>query len=598
MRTDLGSGHSKLRPPAAVGEGIVFPPIQGYLFPISDVQTRIRKHTVSRLRPPTVVTQPQPFIQLPLSINLTQRDAVWRRNNQRMVQWNVRKPTVIDLSPQTKFLSVNLAYSRRGAPKSVLRKPTDTVGLEDQGRVRVTLAPSAKQGRAAHSALGPPAVIDLRPQTKYLSVNLTYSRRGTTRSVLHPPSVVTPVSAGVFGGPLVQFTRIQPARVIWFLRPPTVVLLAVEIYGPSVSLTRIRPRPTTKFLGAPTDLVDEQDKGRVRVTLAYSSRGRPLSQLRPPAVVAPVLAPPVTVTLAPQRRGAPRSVLQPPAVVQPASLVFYGPTVTLTYSKRGRPVCELRPPAVIDIRPQTVYLSVTLAPSRRGRPMRFLRPAVLAAPKSFEAVSVRLAYSVRKRGRTLLRKPVVVFPFLARGVDVTLVRIRRPKFTSRLAPPAVVRVRDNKPIQVVLTRIAPRPTVATLKPPTVVFYPPVETTVRSWFAYQSRGVTRSALKAPTVVFPPALGRPIDVTLTRIVPPQRFWLLLPPAVVNTFVPPHGDVCGFDIAGSFVCDETVADINVQGTDGPGSAVTGSDTPESRITGTDNAVGEVCGTDEQAT
>ena len=75
------------------------------------------------------------------------------------------------------------------------------------------------------------------------------------------------------------------------------------------------------------------------------------------------------------------------------------------------------------------------------------------------------------------------------------------------------------------------------------------------------------------------------------------VLRAPAVVGTFHPPHGDVCGFDIAGSFVCDETTTDSGVTGTDEQAAVVQGSDTPESRISGDDTAVDEVCGTDDQA-
>jgi hypothetical protein len=132
----------------------------------------------------------------------------------------------------------------------------------------------------------------------------------------------------------------------------------------------------------------------------------------------------------------------------------------------------------------------------------------------------------------------------------------------------------------------------------VVAQPAIETTVQVTLAYQSRGVTLARLYRPEVVFPPPLARAIQVTLVRILPPKRYWLLQPPAVVNTFIPPAGDVCGFDIAGSFDCGDTQAEINVQGGTEAGSAVVGSDTPESRIVGEDSAVGDVCGDDEQAT
>src|SRR5207344_1180105 len=71
MRTDLGSGHSNLQPPAVVGEGIVFPPIYGTLSPVSDAQIAVlRRRGKSTLRPPTVVTPPAAFVAAPVQTSL------------------------------------------------------------------------------------------------------------------------------------------------------------------------------------------------------------------------------------------------------------------------------------------------------------------------------------------------------------------------------------------------------------------------------------------------------------------------------------------------------------------------------------------------
>ena len=921
MRTDLAAGHSRLRPPTVVLIADVNRPIQGRLFPSGQTTEIVRRRYVKpRLGPPRVVTIPAPFVQLPLSINLAQHNAVWRRNNQRMVLARVFPPELVDVTAQTKYLRVRLARNkprpttRRLSPPTVLRspgvfvgpavtlapspkqarfvqarvfppetvdatpqvfsvqtwlvpshrlsrrarwllrQPADTVGLEDQGHVDVTLAPSPRQARKPHSALRPPTVIDLRPQVYTVAVSLAYSRRGRPRSRLAAPAVAPPVPVVFFGpqttlaqirprpvigrvfppevvaltervaalvavhlalrtrveqrqprsfvvrpivvfaspaarggigiqlvrirpsavrsllgrpatvsaptvvyyGPSVHLVRRRPVAVRYLLRRPTVVRLAVEIYGPAtalarnkprrtttllrkpvvvrgavelfgptVTLTKARPRPTITKLRPPT-VVEQRVYGGPAVTLAYSRRGQTIGRVFPPETVdvtpqtfyvnaslaysrrgrarsrlAPVVfaAPPVVVyygptvtrartplryllarthllapatiievaalgeigvqlarirppatrsrlrppvavtpaavtyrlhvTLAPQRRARTRWLLRKPAVVDLRPQTYYlsvtlvrnkpqrtlavlVPPVTtealpraerkirvvLTYSRRGRPKSALRKPTVIDLRPQTRFLRVKLAYSRRGRPRSrlFLPTVVLQRP--FRPLLVHLTYSVRKPGRAVLRKPTRVQQFVARPIQIATVRIRRPKFTSRLLPPAVVRVPENRRTRVTLVRNQPKPTVTLLGAPTVVAYAPVETTVAATLAYPLRGRPRSRLAVPAIIGAGIYFRPIQTHLVRITHPPVLYLLLPPAVVNTFIPPAGDVCGFDVAASFVCGDDDASVNIQGGDGAGSSAQGSDTTGSRITGGDNAVGEVCGTDEQAT
>jgi hypothetical protein len=922
MRTDLGPHHSQLHPPAVVGQGIVFPPIYGVLTPVSDAQiATLRRRGKSTLRPPRVVTQPVPFIQLPLNINLTPKEGVWRRNNQRTVQFklfppavvgagivsqrirgrlhpvgtvatlvrqrrpesllrpptvvntpvvfigapattlapstrlsrashsHLRGPVVVDARSQTKYLSINLTYSRRGAPESRLRPPTVVASAVRVAPVSVHLAYSRRG--VAHGYLGrpvvtfdtvrffgpttklaysrrgvpksrlepptvvdtrvysgpavtlayslrgkprsflrSPVVIDLSPQTVYLSVSLAYSRRGRPVSFLKPPTVLatgqtfygpathlvavrtrveqsqhrtivgirSPVFVGagiafsgpvttlapsprqarkthstlrppvpttpvdVFGGILVQYVRtprtttrsrlgppatvtvvaqvyygpktslvrIRPRRVVSKLRLPVVVFLAVEIYGPavrlaysvrkrgtadlkpptlidlrpqvyylSISLARIRPVPTTKFLSPPTDLVDEQDKGHVRVTLApsptqarrthsrlepptvidnspqtvyltvwlaYSRRGAPKSRLEPPTVIDVRVYTGPDVHLAYSVRGAPKSRLEPPAVIdnspqtvylsvnltysrrgRPLSFllpptvvdrrIYFGPEVKLTYSRRGRPIYELRPPTVIDLRPQTYYLSITLAPSRRGRPMHFLRPAILAQAKQFEAVAVHLTYSVRKRGRAVLRRPVVVFPFFARKIKITLAPQSRGKAKSQLLPPAVIRERENKPLTIVFVRIRPFPTVAFLRPPTVVTIPENRAT-RVTLTRITPPPTIAFLRPPTVVRPPFVALAIQTHLVRIKPVPTTTFIQPPVVVQPFTPPGGDVCGFDIAGSFICFDEEAGSVDSGATAAGSTIVGGDQQSDNIAGGDQPGSSVSGGDQQST
>ena len=77
---------------------------------------------------------------------------------------DLNPPTVVGSAPQTVYLSVNLTYSRRGRPIYKLRRPT---------------------------------VIDLRPQVYYLAVTLAPSRRGRPIAFLREPilaRVYAPVS--------------------------------------------------------------------------------------------------------------------------------------------------------------------------------------------------------------------------------------------------------------------------------------------------------------------------------------------------------------------------------------------------------------------
>jgi hypothetical protein len=261
---------------------------------------------------------------------------------------------------------------------------------------------------------------------------------------------------------------------------------------------------------------------------------------------------------------------------------------------------RLRPPRVIDLRPQTRFVSVNLAYSRRGRARWFLRPPILRVAQVFRPVEVTLVRLDLRRRRpvTELRAPTRVFPFLARKTEVTLAYQTRGRPRSVLAPPAVIRERENQPLRVTLARITKPPTVALLRPPVVVHQQPVVSTLAVHLAYSVRGKARYGLAAPAVVAPHPLARAVQVTLARIRPPKRFWRLLPPAVVQTFIPPAGEVCGYDIAASFDCGDDSTLVEVCGTDLAAATVEGSDQPESRINGDSSTVGDVCGDDLKAT
>ena len=85
-------------------------------------------------------------------------------------------------------------------------------------------------------------------------------------------------------------------------------------------------------------------------------------------------------------------------------------------------------------------------------------------------------------------------------------------------------------------------------------------------------------------------------LTRIKHPPVQWNLR--VVLVAFRRPHGDVCGFDIAGSLVCYLETPGSQVSGGSAAGSQVSGSSRAGSRVSGSENAGGSVSGSDRKAT
>jgi hypothetical protein len=152
------------------------------------------------------------------------------------------------------------------------------------------------------------------------------------------------------------------------------------------------------------------------------------------------------------------------------------------------------------------------------------------------------------------------------GPEIFLAPSLRGRAKSTLRPPAVVRQPVFGEIVVTLVRIRPVKTLALLKEPTVV--------------------------GAGVVF-----APIQITLVRIKPPKviHFRITTP---VTPFVPPRGDVCGFDIAGTIICwlEVPVGD-RISGSDQAGSRVEGMAQPGSRITGSDRSGSGVTGEDREA-
>jgi hypothetical protein len=560
-----------LRPPAG-GAGISF---SGPLV----VRTRSRlvsnpsRWVDSHLKPPAVVAviAVEPLAP-PIRVTLVDRndDASILANQQRPLS-RLRGPLYI-IEPVLPNLSfggpgVRLAPQSSGKPKSKLYPPTV-----------VTAAAAPFVARS-------------------LLVHLSPSSRGKPKPKLSPPVVVTAAVVAVYSGPRVAaLAKIRPPRTISRLELTAIIDLRPQVYFIEAKVVRIRPVPVRSIIRKPTDLVDQQDVGRTRITLAPQKRGAPKSDLRPPVVIdlrpqayylsvtlvritpPPTitrLAPPtdlvdaqdrgsVAITLAPSFRGRPRSRLLPvPAAFQPVGFV----TVTLAYSLRGKPKSILRGPVVIDLSPQVYTVATTLV-RIRPVPTRWAirKPTDLIDAADLGSVAVTLA--PQKRGIPKSRLSLTAIIDLRPQtyfVAVTLAPQSRGIPKSRLEPPTVTAavVALAYPIAITLApssrgipkSILRRPVVIDLTPQ--VYYPAVTLApsfrgkpkpilgtptdlvdtqdlgfVAVTLAYSSRGKPKSRLIPPTVVAP-VLANPTVVQLAASFRGTPKSRLEPPTVVFPF-----------------------------------------------------------------
>jgi hypothetical protein len=346
-------------------------------------------------------------------------------------QSRLAPPVVIDLSPQTQFLAVHLTYSRSGQPKSALNPPAVVAIEETFAGPGVTLArtvtrpafpkllpptvvapvlffgPAVTLVRRPTPAtihrLSAPVVIDLRPQTRFLSVNLTYSKRGRPKSLLRKPPVIGVAPQAVYL--LINRTYSVRKRGVAVLGPPTVIDLRPQTRFLAVQLTYSRRGRAKSALRAPT-VVERPVFLGVQVRLAYSRRGQPKSVLQPPTVID--LRPQtrfLAVNLTYSRRGRPQSFLQPPTVVViPA---FAGPVTTLTYSRRGRPKSALKPPTVVFLAVEIYGPETALVRIRPPFFFSFLQPPAVVGIYVYYPVQVNLTYSLRGKPRSFyIRRPI------------------------------------------------------------------------------------------------------------------------------------------------------------------------------------------------
>ena len=488
------------------------------------------------------------------------------RNRPKPTTYRLRPPTVVTAVTTEVFTGpdVTLAYSRRGVTHTILRPPLGIVGIVN-APIAGYLTPPRSRNPVVHYALRGPTVVGTEVSTDVFGgprVKLIPLRRATppTTHRLAPPTVVS--AAAVYYGPAVHLVRrrrpivksrllpvpsaFQPVgRVVVHLtysrrgvpksvlRKPVVIDLSPQVYYPSVWLARNKPKPTTHFLRPPTDLVDQQDVGRLAVHLTYSRRGKAKPRLWPvPAAFQPVgfvrvhltyslrgkpksiLRPPTVIDLRPQvysittwltysRRGTPKSRLAPPTVVTAASTeAYYGPQVTLVRRPTPKTIWHLGAPQNIQalvFAPIQGYL--TLPRSTRPKTLYELRPpTTVVVTDVFYGPTVSLAYSRRARPKSILRAPII--PPLARPIETTLVRIRPRATRYELRSPVVI---DNRPqgypVSVNLTYSRRGKATYDLAGPIVIFAPD-EFFLQGpgvWLAYSRRGVAKSRLRPPAVV---------------------------------------------------------------------------------------------------
>jgi hypothetical protein len=457
-------------------------------------------------------------------------------------------------------IDVELTYSRRGAPRSVLAQVIYDAAIYEpiRGYLIKNKVPPVRSRLAPPTAVLPPIAFG-GPRVKLV---VPRSRNPKVVARLAPPTVITPIA--VLAAITTTFAPSHRSRIVLSrLRPPTVVFPTITYGGPRVKLvaprsrnpaviSRLRPPTLAAALTYADTTID--------VTLAPSHRGVTKSRLRPPTVVAPVLARAIDVTLAPQRRGKPKSRLLPvPAAFRPVGQL----NVTLAYSLRGKPKSRLRPPTVVfpffarktqvtlaRIRPVPTthrlgpptdivdqadvgQLRIHLAYSRRGAPRSVLHPPV--PPETFRGLQLHLAPSTRGKPRSFfVPVPIAYLAVELSGPETTLVRIRPARTMWNLGPmglPAVV----YAPISTSLAYS--RRGKAKSKLPQASLYQPrpkAEYDLKVTLAPQRRGQPKSKLRPPTRVNAATpYFRELPVTLA----PQRRGKaksrLFPPTVLRAF-----------------------------------------------------------------
>lgn len=563
----------------------------------------MRRYGQYDLRPPVVVADapgpPEAFYGL--RVKLTTPSEVERRR--QFLRYRLYPPTVVDI-PEF-FSGPQITLTRITVPpkRGLLRPPAVIgAGVVNPGlRIRLTTPSEVERLRQNVSyKLSPPTVL-FTPEVFFgpKTHPTLKSRRPVATYDLGPPIVVSRGgNLGWIGISLAPSSRGRPKSK---LSPPTVLEVAQAFYGPEVSLApSSRGVPRSRLI-PPAAIGAGVVFPGLRRMLVFGKRPVTKSRLSPPAVITAVVTEVFygpQVWLALSRRGNPFSLLQPPAVVAP--VLFFGPATELAPSFRGTPKSRLEPPAVVSQPPAyQQVLPPWLTYSRRGKAKSFLKPPTRVFPFIARPTVISLVAQARGKPKSFLQPPRVVHLAVEiLGPEISLARIRPPRVHSRLQPPAVVTAREiARAFQINLTYSRRPKALSGLGPPTIVelLEGPHGGPLVS-LAPSFRGRAKSLLKPPTVVGTGVAFYGPQITLVRIRPPRTHYLLK-----QIFVPfrrPGGDVCGFDIAGSFICSLELPGTQVTGFDSAGAQVTGASAAGTKVTGSDSAGGSVFGTDQEAT
>ena len=495
---------SRLEPPVVVAPVLARPAATSLAY-------SSRGEPKPRLAPPVVVG---PVLAQPIQITLA-------RIKPAAIHSILRRPADLVDAADLGFIREHLAYSRRGTPKSRLEPPTvvSPVLARPISTHFIRITPAR-----VDSVLRRPVDLIDQQDVGFVRVHLAYSLRGKPKAHLSAPTVVAPVLAAPIGTTLV---RIRPVATRWLLRKPVDLVDAQDLGFVSVTLVRIRPPHVIAALRSPVaiDLTPQVFRGNAELT--YSVRGKPKSRIQPPAVVTQIETPVTAATVALARIAPPRthSFIRGPVVVN-AYVADAVADVTLAYSLRGKAKSTLRPPAVVaPVLAPPIF--VELAPSSRGIPKSRLEPPAVVAPVLARPIATRLSRITPPPTNSVLRRPVDLVDAQDLGVVATsLAYSLRGEPKSKLSAPAAVAPVLARAIATKLVRITPSPTMARLLPPVDLVDQQDLGFVRTHLAYSLRGRPKSRLALPTVVAP-VLARPVATKLTRIRPVATRWLLGPP-----------------------------------------------------------------------
>lgn len=290
-------------------------------------QTSVIDITLARIRPPQTRSRLRP----PITLQVFSGPRVYlTRHSRGAPKSKLRPPTVVTqptevfFGPKVKLSGrVQIEMVRR-APHSKLRPGIVEPSLRAPDR-RLTILTRLVRIRPApvHSKIGV-GISERRLQQPDRRLRIL-----TVLSRIRPPQTRSKLPLSLFRRPVETKVRVTLARI----RPPTVhsrltkpLLARPPFFGPETTLVRIRPAQTRSKLRLV--IFRRPVETKIHVWLAPSSRGRPKSRLRPPVVVHGFIARPILVSLQRIRPPAIRSRLRPPTVIG-AAVTFFGPVVHL-----------------------------------------------------------------------------------------------------------------------------------------------------------------------------------------------------------------------------------------------------------------------------